>query len=313
MASIKINPKEEPLRSVLPILLADRTTGKNIIFATESYRAKGDDYGARSPITEEALLFPSGDCFIQPRVLKERGEQATRTRAKGEVFTPAWICCLMNNHCDEVWFERPDVFNTMDGQTWKTTDKFVEFPDGKDWRDYVDSRRLEITCGEAPFVVSRYDMATGEIIPIENRIGILDRKLRIVSENEPMEDEWRRWAVRAFQSVYGYEYQGDNLFVARANLLLTYAEYLDYRWRRKPTAGELAEIAEIVSWNFWQMDGLTGTIPLGALEGTAQTFMSFDDEPEEEAETTSPPCRIRDWSKKKKIIEFTSLKNKRGL
>lgn len=312
MASIKINPKEEPLRSVLPILLADRTTGKNIIFATESYRAKGDNYGAKSPITEDMLLLPSGDCFIQPRILKQRSEQATRTRAKGEVFTPAWICCLMNNHCDEVWFEKPDLFNTMEGQSWKTTDKFVELPVGKEWEDYVDSKRLEITCGEAPFVVSRYDMATGEIIPVENRIGILDRKLRIVNENEQMENEWCRWAVRAFQSVYGYEYQGDNLFIARVNLLLTYAEYLDSRWHRKPMARELAEIAEIISWNFWQMDGLTGTIPFGSLQGTAQTFISFDDEPEENAEETNPPCRIIDWSKRKKIVEFVSLNKERG-
>ena len=308
MASIKINPKEEPLRSVLPILLADRTSGKNIIFATESYRAKGDNYSAKSPITEDMLLLPSGDCFIQPRVLKERGEQTTRTRARGEVFTPAWICCLMNNHCDEVWFGKPDLFNTMEGQTWRTTEKFIEFPDGKEWEDYVDSKRLEITCGEAPFVVSRYDMATGEIIPVEDRIGILDRKLRIVSENEQMEHEWCRWVVRAFQSVYGYEYQGDNLFVARVNLLLTYTEHLWHQWHRTPTKKELEEIAEIISWNFWQMDGLTETIPLGAMEGTVQTFMSFDDEPEENGETTSPPCQIKDWSKRQKIVEFTSLK-----
>ena len=71
----------------------------------------------------------------------------------------------------------------------------------------MDSRRLEITCGEAPYIASRYDAATGEIIPLERRIGILDRKLRIVNENATDEDEWFKWAFRAFQSVYGYEYQ----------------------------------------------------------------------------------------------------------
>lgn len=43
--------------------------------------------------------------------------------------------------------------------------------------------RLEISCGEAPYLVSRYDSVTGKTIKIKNRIGLLDRKLRIVSEN----------------------------------------------------------------------------------------------------------------------------------
>ena len=42
--------------------------------------------------------------------------------------------------------------------------------------------------------------------------------------------EWLKWALRAFQSVYGYEYQGDNLLIARINILMTFVEYLDYRW-----------------------------------------------------------------------------------
>ena len=42
---------------------------------------------------------------------------------------------------------------------------------------------MEITCGEAPYLVSRYDVVKGEIIPVEDRIGILDRKLRVINEN----------------------------------------------------------------------------------------------------------------------------------
>ena len=99
---------------------------------------------------------------------------------------------------------------------------------------YVQSRRLEVTCGEAPFLASRYDAATGEMIPVARRIGILDRKLRVVSENVTTEDEWRKYATHAVQSTYGYEYQGDNLLLARVNLLLTYAEHLQARWQRKP-------------------------------------------------------------------------------
>ena len=60
-------------------------------------------------------------------------------------------------------------------------------------------------------------------------------KLRVVSENAATEEEWRKYATHAVQSTYGYEYQGDNLLLARVNRLLTYAEHLQARWQRKPT------------------------------------------------------------------------------
>ena len=68
--------------------------------------------------------------------------------------------------------------------TWTVSEGKIELPKNKKWQHYVDSRRLEITCGEAPYLVSRYDVSTGElIVPPIRRIGILDRKLRIVGEN----------------------------------------------------------------------------------------------------------------------------------
>ena len=79
------------------------------------------------------------------------------------------------------------------------------------WKNYIDSRRIEITCGEAPYIVSRYDAATGKAIEIKNRIGILDRKLRVVSENTTTSGEWLDWARKAYMHTYGYEWQGDNL------------------------------------------------------------------------------------------------------
>lgn len=111
-----------------------------------------------------------------------------------------------------------------------------EMWDGKaGWQKYVDARVLEITCGEAPFLVSRYDAETGEAIPISDRIGLLDRKLRAVNENAQTEEEWMKWTFRAFWATYGYEFQGDNLLIARVNLLMTFEEYLLNRWKRKPT------------------------------------------------------------------------------
>jgi hypothetical protein len=62
-------------------------------------------------------------------------------------------------------------------------------------------------------LVSRYDTVTGKPIPIERRIGLLDRKIRVASENTTTCEEWLRWTLRAFQSVYAYEFQGDNNLV----------------------------------------------------------------------------------------------------
>ncbi len=316
MASIEIITNAWPVRDVLPLLLTDRSAKKNIIFATESYADRGVDYGAKNQITEQVLSF-AGRCIIQPRVLKDAEEQLLRTRKKAEVFTPAWVCCLMNNYADEEWFGRSDVFGQLKDQEWTPAEDPIEMPKGKRWQTYVDSRRLEITCGEAPYLVSRYDMATGEIIPIKDRIGILDRKLRIVNENAATEEEWLKWTLRAFQAVYGYEYQGDNLLVARINLLLTYIDYMQERWDRKPTKKELEEVAKVISWNLWQMDGLKGAIPLGALYEQYHQLTIFDifgmddsageDEPEEYI-----PCRVYDWRGQNKSVEFNAFRERRN-
>ena len=167
----------------------------------------------------------------------------------------------MNNYADESWFGRKSVFNEEKEQTWVPSESRITFSEDKPWTEYVYSRYLEITCGEAPFIVSRYDAATGDIIPLKNRIGILDRKLRVINENTDNEDDWLLWTTRAFQSVYGYEFQGDNLLIARINLLITFIEYLQNRWNRAPSETELKTIANIIVWNIWQMDGFTNTIP----------------------------------------------------
>ena len=314
MASIEIITNTWPVQNVLSHLLADRNSKKNIIFATDSYADFGIGFGAKDQITEQVLSV-TGRCIIQPRVLKGAEEQQLRTRRKAEVFTPAWVCCLMNSHIDEVWFGRPDVFGRLDGQTWLPEKQPVQMPERKQWQNYIDSRRLEITCGEAPYLASRYDMATGEMIPIKDRIGILDRKLRIVNENAVGEKEWLKWILRAFQAVYGYEYQGDNLLLARINLLLTYIDYMQERWNRNPTQSELEEVAKIISWNLWQMDGLKGSIPLGALYEQYKQLTIFDifstDQNTEQSELQEHiPCHVYDWRGRSKV-EFNAFRERR--
>lgn len=282
-----------PIRGLVGRLLQDKTTRKNILFASDSYAGYGAGYRDDSQMTEGVLLgFDS--CDIQPRVYKAAAEQTERTRKRAEVFTPAWIVNQMNNHCDAEWFGRADVFNHQNGQEWTVSTEPVTFPEGKDWKQYVDSRRLEITCGEAPYIVSRYDTSTGEIIPIERRIGILDRKLRIVNENADDEAEWFKWAFRAFQSVYGYEYQGDNLLIARINLLYTLADYIEAKWHRQATRKELEKFLNVICWNFWQMDGLNDTPPYGIPSDEVVQMSLFDDE-EETADDEIVYCKTYDW------------------
>lgn len=283
------------VRSVLPILLQDRTTDQNIIWATGTYEACGEGYRAKDPVTS-ALVTGENSSIIQPRIAKAASDQADRTKKHAEVFTPAWICNMMVNHCDEVWFGRRDVFNTSEGKAWTPTEAPIAFPRGKGWQSYVDSRRLEITCGEAPYLVSRYDASTGELIPFNHRIGMLDRKLRVVNENAADEAEWLKFAFRALESVYGFEYQGDNLLIARVNVLMTFMEAVQARWQREATLPELQRAARIISWNLWQMDGLKGTVPYTSLqEASAQVSiweLLGDLQP---TEARRPACRIYDW------------------
>lgn len=280
-----------PVRGLIGRLLQDKTTRKNIIFASESYSDCGTGYKDHSQMIEDVLLCIDS-CDIQPRVYKEVSEQTRRTRKRAEVFTPAWIVNQMNNYCDAEWFGRTDVFNHQDGHEWEIITDPITFPAGKGWKQYVDSRRLEITCGEAPYIVSRYDASTGELIPIERRIGILDRKLRVVNENAADEAEWLEWAFRAFQSVYGYEYQGDNLLIARMNLLYTLTDYIEAMWHRQAARKELEKFLNVICWNFWQMDGLKDTPPYGIPSDEIVQLSMFGD-----SETVDEVvyCKIYDW------------------
>lgn len=293
-----------PVGDVLDILLKDKTTKKNIIFATDTYSSLECD--ELDEITTDVL-----SCFstldIQPRVMKAQAEQILRTRKKAEVFTPTWLCNVMNNYCDEEWFGYPDAFNRVnDDNSWEETKGPVVFPKKKKWHQYVDARRLEITCGEAPYLVSRYDTTTGEIIPIEKRIGLLDRKLRVVTENTDSEEEWLRWTIRAYQSIYGYEYQGDNLLIARINLLVTFCEYLEHTYHRKADKKELEQIANIIAWNIWQMDGLKDIPPLSSEQADITQLQLFF---EEDEATTESNCILQNW-RSKQPVTISDIKNK---
>lgn len=269
---------------LLDKVLVDRTTKGQILWASDVYSVLGREYNRDAEIKQE-LITGENAHIIKTRARKSMEQQAQRTRRRGEVFSPLWICQKMNDYVDEMWGDRAD------------------------WQRYVLARQLEITCGEAPYLVSRYDVATGEAIPIHKRIGLLDRKLRMVNEHTAGEDDWLYWAMRAFESIYGYDFQGDNVLIARVNLLMTFAEYWEDRWQRKAQVSEYKKILPIITWNIWQMDGLTGAIPYSMAQKEFQQMDIFDllGEPSRQDKTKPPPnCRIYNW-RGKSSVEFITL------
>ena len=256
---------------LLAILLRDQSlcvhgVSMNILWGT-------DDYGYRhsSPILIEQVSGENRN-LIRPRVYKHESLQTSRSKDRAEVFTPAWICNAQNNLVDERWFGYKDVFNhetvLADGtHSWQPRNTPIDFRDSKSWMKYVRARRMEMACGESPYLASRYDTTTGVHIPIGQRVGVLDRKFRVINENTPSEPtkfnkrQWMRKAYQALQSVYGFDWQGDNVFLSRESLFISFCEYYATRWGRIPHMGAMVKAAEIIAWNIWQMDGTRFTIP----------------------------------------------------
>ena len=209
---------------------------------------------------------------------------------------------LYGDLIDEQWFNRKDVFNKAKNSKWTSTKDKIIFSkeNGRSWKDYVFAKRMEISCGEAPYLVSRYDTVSGDSIPIYSRIGLLDRKMRIVNENTIGINEWMKWTKKAFQSIYAYEFQGDSLLLARENLLITFVDNLKYKFNCNPTLKQLKDIATIISWNIWQMDGITYIVPLCDMQESVKQLMLFNDE------DINKYCLINDWQTNK-IVEYRSL------
>lgn len=291
-----IDITSSPVRDYLGILLEDKTTKKTIIWATDSYQSLGNDFLDHMHMDPVRVLEAAQ--VMKPRSQKTIEDQLARTRKRAEVFTPAFIVNQMNNHADSIWFGRNDVFNIETEDGWEPTTDPIQFPSNKNWKKYVDSRRMEIACGEGPYLVSRYDASTGEAIPLHDRIGLLDRKLRIVTENAE-DDEWLKWALRAVESIYGYEYQGDNLLMARANVFLTFVDYHREARHTMPSSALLRRVAHIIAWNLWQMDGLNDRVPLGKHfdpEEQLSFFAQAAEDPEDGL--IAYPCKIKDWRSK---------------
>ena len=73
-----------PVRKTLKILLQDKTTKQNIIWATSAYQ---DAIGTKdTDQVEMSHLVGLDPILLQPRISKALEEQQERTRKKAEVF-----------------------------------------------------------------------------------------------------------------------------------------------------------------------------------------------------------------------------------
>lgn len=277
------NDIREQMPQILDILLLDRTTStiktpQNIIWANSNYKKHGvSAYSATNQIRPELITGRYG-YLIMPRALKTKTLQKERTKTKAEVFTPMWMVKKQNDVVDENY--KSDDLETYTKRKW-----------------------IEITCGEAPYMATRYDMESGEIVKICDRVGFVDRKLSRINVEVSDKAEWQRLAVLAYKSSYGFEWNGDSLLLARENLLYTYRDYYVDKWGDEPLYGLFEEIAKIISYNVFQMDGLNCTIPLTEKREKVveyQLTLFGDEEPEEQwIITRGKRVKVMNWETNK--------------
>ena len=128
---MQIDIKENYLYSfdvnLLKILLVDRTTRKNIIWATDAYAALGNQYQNDSQIIPSCITGLFGN-VIKPRCDKTRSEQSERIRDKAEVFTPAGVRTWQKTLIDATWIGWTCVFNTELEKGWIGTHEKNDFP-----------------------------------------------------------------------------------------------------------------------------------------------------------------------------------------
>ncbi|MBR3312862.1 MAG: hypothetical protein IKG18_01850 [Atopobiaceae bacterium] len=305
-----IDVKEQALADrdpdMLRTLLVDHATLGNLRWATDDYASLGEGFGREDEMTVERITGDYAE-VIRPRVSKTAEEQKRRTRNRAEVFTPAWVCNAQNNLVDSAWFGRDPYFNAECKGGWITSALPIVFDDGRTWQEYVAKDVLEIACGEAPYITTRYDVSTGKEIPVPDRVGLLDRKLRVVSENVSDEGEWLEWAATAVKSCYAYDFQGDNVLLARENVLAAVEDAHEWRFGEKPPMAYSRRLAEVISWNVWQMDGLTGFTPY-AVRAAAQAQLDLGDAlgPRKTENYELVPSVIYDWDENRPV-DFFSL------
>ena len=216
-------------------------------FGSEKNYAVWNDQITETLLQERTTgtTFPINPDEVMPRYMKAAEDQKSRTASKAEVFTPYEIIKKMNDQ--------------------------VQGDFGGSIGEYIKRTVLEVTCGEAPFLTTRYDAASGEEIPIENRTGLLDRKLACIPDVIG-KDGYVECATAALKAVYGYELQSDSLFLARRNLLMTTIEHYENVWKTEPSYETVLNWASIISYNIIWMDGRYNCVPNTDIPATVMNW-----------------------------------------
>ena len=87
-------------------------------------------------------------------------------------------------------------------------------------------------------------------------------------------------------------------------MLLAFCDYVSHYLHRDPTIDEIQKIAEIIAWNVWQMDGLTGLLPFERPQEEELELDLFEDLNIDSGKTE---IVILDW-KRNKQVPFTMEK-----
>lgn len=121
---------------------------------------------------------------------------------------------------------------------------------------------LEITAGEAPHMATRYDVETGEIVPLTKRVGFVDRKLKRINAEVDDKAEWQRLVLKRINQVMVLSGVVTHFYLL-GKIFFTHTEIIIFKnGSKNQLMACLVNIAKIISYNLFQMDGLKYIIPL---------------------------------------------------
>lgn len=213
---ITFDYSQYPLKSIVKSLVLDKNSGSRIVFGTDIYSSFGEHFGQADTLNASVLAEINLQPGINRRYLMD--------------FVSSEQCKAANDAYDDA--------SDISGESG--------------WYEYIETITVEKDCGEAPYTISRYDASTGEIIPIDKRFGVLDRKMMRINNKAASIEGWQELTETAFKSTYGCEQRGDLLVIARINMLMSYVDYYMEKWKCEPELFRLRSIANILCWNFWQ-------------------------------------------------------------
>lgn len=119
----------------------------------------------------------------------------------------------------------------------------------QDIMEYITNTYFEPNCKPNSYLV------TNHTISLEQRIGVIDRKLRLIDREMRLvggianKAEWFKYVIFAYQSIHGATTNLTFLIQLRLNLLNTFLEYYVNHFHCYPLDSNLYTIARIISTN----------------------------------------------------------------